>query len=48
MIAVELSAQISDGFGVAEELPAAEGWGEVVELGDRLGEAVDLGGNWGA
>jgi len=44
----ELLAQVSDGVGIPEEQPAAEGGREAIEWRDGFVEAVDGGGDGGA
>jgi len=44
----EFAGEFFDGFGIAGEEPAAEGFGEVVEGGGCSGDRVDGGGDLGA
>lgn len=48
MVSGELFGELLDGFGVAREEPAAEGFGEVVEGGGAFGERVDRGCDGGS
>lgn len=41
----EFAGEFFDGFGIAGEEPAAEGFGEVVEGGGGAGDGVDGGGD---